>query len=90
MLTCLGTGANKWLADLTAMEGSFDESGPWLVNELMPRAISNGLDYEALVLPKNLYAKLAAVDAITRIRHVEIKRFGELEEAREWLMEKTR
>jgi hypothetical protein len=84
------TGANKWLADLRLMEGSFEASSAWLVNEIMPRAIANGLDYEAIVLPKDLYAKLTTVDAITRIRHVEIKRFVDMEEAREWLMDKTR
>jgi len=84
------TGANKWLADLRKMEHTFDESSAWLVNEIMPRAIANGLDYEAIVLPHNLYAKLATVDAITRIQHVEIKRFVEMSDARQWLLDKVR
>lgn len=77
----------KWLANLTDMNGSFDSSRDWLAKEIMPSAIGAGLMKEAVVLPKNIFAKLSTTDTIMRINNFELRQFASINEAQQWLKE---
>ena len=75
-----------WLADLSKMQGSFDESKEWLVDVIMPRVIEAGLQAEAIVQPKNIFSKLSVQDAIIKIHDFEMRQFENVELARNWLL----
>ena len=81
----LSRGITKWLADLGNMKGSFDGSRDWMIQEIMPKLIQGGLLFEAIVLPKNIFAKLSTRDAIMKIENFELRQFDDLEEAKAWL-----
>ena len=81
----LSRGITKWLADLRNMKGSFDGSRDWMIQEIMPKLIQGGLLFEAIVLPKNIFAKLSTRDAIMKIENFELRQFDDLEEANAWL-----
>lgn len=78
-------GITRWLADLRNLQGSFDSSSDFLLEEIMPRVIRSGLLREAVVLPKDIFSKLSATDAIKRLNNFEIRQFDDLEKAKEWL-----
>ena len=79
------TKANKWLADLRLLKGSFDPSAEWLTTVIMPRTIELGLEFEAIVLPKEIFAKLSAKDAIQQVKNLYIRQFWNFDEAKQWL-----
>ncbi|MCD6065080.1 MAG: hypothetical protein K0R82_2991 [Flavipsychrobacter sp.] len=79
------TKANKWLADLRLLKGSFDPSAEWLTTVIMPRTIELGLEFEAIVLPKEIFAKLSTKDAIQQVKNLYIRQFWDINEARQWL-----
>ena len=83
----LSRGITKWLADLRDMNGSFDGSRDWMTQEIMPKLIQNGLLFEAIVLPKNIFAKLSTRDAIMKIANFELRQFDSVEAAKAWLNE---
>ena len=83
----LSRGITKWLADLRDMHGSFDGSRDWMTQEIMPKLIQNGLLFEAIVLPKNIFAKLSTRDAIMKIANFELRQFDNVEAAKAWLNE---
>ena len=76
---------NKWLANLTNLKGSFDSSSDWLTSVIMPEAVDAGLKHEAVILPKNVFAKLSAKDAINEVKDVTISIFDDIDEGKEWL-----
>lgn len=75
----------KWLADLSQIEGSFEESRGWITNNVVPRAMKLGLKYEALVLPKNIFAMLSVQETLIEIEGLKIRTFGDTHEAIAWL-----
>lgn len=75
----------KWLADLRDMNGSFDGSRDWMTQQVMPQLIQAGLLFEAIVLPKNVFAKLSTRDAIMKIHNFELRQFADIEQAKVWL-----
>ena len=83
----LSRGITRWLADLRDMNGSFDGSRDWMTQEIMPKLIQNGLLFEAIVLPKNIFAKLSTRDAIMKIANFELRQFDNVEAAKAWLNE---
>jgi hypothetical protein len=78
-------GYSKWLADLSNMKGAWDSSREWMLNELLPKAVEAGLRHEAIVLPKDIFAKLSTKDTIIEIDSYECRQFTELEQAKQWL-----
>jgi hypothetical protein len=78
-------GYKKWLADLRKMEGSWDSSREWMLQELLPRAVKGGLMFEAIILPKDLFARLSAQDIIMQLDNYQLRQFDDLEKAQEWL-----
>lgn len=77
--------STKWLADLSHIEGSFEESREWIAKNVVPRAMKLGLKYEALVLPKNIFAMLSVQETLVNIEGLEIRIFGDTKEAVAWL-----
>lgn len=75
----------KWLADLTRMEGSWDSSRGWMLDELLPKAVKGGLRFEAIILPKDLFARLSAQDTIIKLKDYHLRQFDNLQEAHSWL-----
>jgi hypothetical protein len=75
----------KWLSDLSQIQGSFDSSKSWISDYVMPRVIRAGLKYQAMVIPKNIFAKLSTQDTIKKINQFEIRQFSNRQEARAWL-----
>ena len=80
-------GATRWLADLREMKGSFDGSKDWIVGEIIPRLIRSGLLFQAIVQPRNIFAKLSTRDTILKIENFELRQFDDIEEAKRWLNE---
>lgn len=78
-------GMVRWLADLRQMQGSFDPSLDYLTNNLMPRVLSAGLKREAVVLPKDAFAKLSVSSAFLQIRDFRLQHFQDYDAARVWL-----
>lgn len=78
-------GYCKWLADLRKMEGSWDSSRDWMLNELLPRAVKGGLRFEAIILPKDVFARLSAQDTIIKLKNYQLRQFDNLQEAKVWL-----
>jgi hypothetical protein len=76
---------SKWLADLSRMEGSWDSSREWMLKELMPRAIKGGLTAEAIVLPKDVFARLSTQDTVVKLHNYQLRQFDDWQQAREWL-----
>lgn len=77
----------SWLADLSKMNGSFDGSKKWIIETVVPAVITAGLQFEAIVLPKNIFSKLSAKEAIMKIHNFELRQFDDLDQAKTWLKE---
>ena len=75
----------KWLADLRLMKGSFDSSKEWMVKEVMPELIQNGLLYEAVIIPENIFSKLSVRDTAMQVDNFTLRQFGDFEEGSSWL-----
>ncbi|HEY0655611.1 MAG TPA: hypothetical protein VGD65_20900 [Chryseosolibacter sp.] len=81
--------AKKWLADLSRIDGDFEFAKSFIADTIVPQAIRYGLQFEALVLPDNIFAMLSVQETLQKIDHLEICCFGTVEEAKEWLANKT-
>ncbi|GHN02725.1 hypothetical protein WSM22_42140 [Cytophagales bacterium WSM2-2] len=79
-------GSSKGLSDTSQMTASFDGSRDWMVQEIIPKLISMGIRYHAIVIPKNIFTKLSLKDYVQRVAGMEIRQFGDLKEAKEWLL----
>lgn len=80
--------AKKWLADLSRIEGDFSFAKSFIAETVVPRAMKYGLEYEALVLPNNIFAMLSVQEALQKINDLEIRIFGTVEDAKDWLAAK--
>lgn len=78
--------SKKWLADLSLMANGFEESREWIARNVVPRALALGLRFEALVLPYNIFAMLSVQETLVMIESLEIRIFGDVEAAKEWLL----
>jgi hypothetical protein len=81
--------AKKWLADLSKIEGNFEFAKSFIADTVVPTAMKYGLEFEALVLPNNIFAMLSVQEALQKINDLEIRIFGTVEEAKKWLEDKT-
>jgi hypothetical protein len=80
--------AKKWLADLTKIEGDFEFAKLFIAETVVPQAMRYGLEFEALVLPNNIFAMLSVQETLQKINDLEIRIFGTVEDAKDWLNEK--
>lgn len=81
---------DKWLADLSGMKGNWDSSRDFVATYIMPKVISRGIKKEAIILPRNIFAKLSTSDAISKTEGgaiFEMKYFDDLEDGKRWLFQ---
>ena len=76
---------SKMLIDNRNMSGSFSSVNDWLANDYMPKLVSNGLMSNAVVLPNNIFAKLAVEDWDRKINGFSTRNFDDTEKALAWL-----
>jgi hypothetical protein len=77
----------KWLAYLSRMERGFEDLKEWIAQSVIPRAISMGLQFEALVLPMNIFALLSVQETMMTAEGLQIRLFGNVDDAIGWLEE---
>lgn len=75
--------SRKWLTDLRRIEGDFSFANPFMTEMLVPRAIHYGLEFEAIVVPDNIFTRLAATTR--KINNLEIQIFSSMDDATDWL-----
>jgi hypothetical protein len=80
--------SKKWLADLSQIEGDFSFAQEYIAHEVVPKAMSYGLQFEALVIPKSIIGMLAVQETLQIFNHLEIRMFGSVDEATAWLNSK--
>lgn len=81
-----------WLADLRYLNRSFQEFGPWIAQEIIPRVLAAALKREAVVLPQYRGAPGtydvfgAASDTREKLPRADfLKFFEEIDPAMAWL-----
>lgn len=80
---------DKWLADLSQIDGNFDFAQPYILNYIIPEAMRSGLRYEALVLPNNIFAMLSVQETMEKMdTPLRFQIFGDVEKAKMWLRSK--
>ncbi|MBL6447705.1 hypothetical protein JMN32_15410 [Fulvivirga sp. 29W222] len=83
-------GKLGWISDFREGKAVLDEDVQWATENWNSRASEAGLQYNALIIPENLFLGLAANDYKETTEQVEgivVKRFKDIESARVWLSE---
>lgn len=79
------SGCKKMLIENTRMTGSFSGINEWLGEYFMPKMINMGLSSNAVVLPGDIFSKLAVEDWDEKVSGFVTRNFGDLNEAVGWL-----
>ena len=77
--------SKKWLADLSEIEGNFSFAQEYIAHQVVPEAMSYGLRYEALVIPHSIISMLSVQETLQIFNHLELRMFGNIDEAKSWL-----
>ena len=80
--------SKKWLTDFRRIDGDFSFANPFLSEMLVPRAINYGLEFEAVVVPDTIFSRMSVKETIKKVKNLEIRIFGSLDDATDWLNEK--
>jgi len=56
-----------------------------MLHDLLPQAVKGGLKFEAVILPKDMFARLSAQDTIFRLGNYQLRQFDDLQKAQAWL-----
>lgn len=75
------------ITDLREIEGSFDSTNEWLVNEYMPRAVKYGFRVAGIIQAQDFYARLATEDLEEMKSNYKTKHFENFEECYAWITE---
>lgn len=75
----------RGLTDVSRMVGGYDSSKEWMQKEIMPLVIKAGLRYHAMVIPKNIFAKLSTNDYKMAVKDYEVQLFDDIDKAKAWL-----
>lgn len=81
-------GITKVLVNIANMTGSFDGVNDWMATSFMPKLVSMGFKASAVVLPKDIFAKISAENWIKNNSGFENGNFGSVENAMNWLKSK--
>ncbi|MBS2099237.1 hypothetical protein [Carboxylicivirga linearis] len=73
------------IIDNRKMEGSFSSVNDWLANDYMPSLIKLGLSNNGVVLPANVFAKLAVDDWDKKVSGFATRNFDNTEAAISWV-----
>jgi hypothetical protein len=71
--------------EISRMEGSFASANDWFASYFMPKLVSYGMQYSAVVLPANVFAQLAVDDWNNKVGGFITRNFGSANEALAWL-----
>ncbi len=77
----------KMIIDNSEMAGSFSSVNDWLSNTYMPSLVQKGLKACAVIIPSNVFAKLAVNDWDKKINGFASQNFDDLDKALAWLNE---
>jgi hypothetical protein len=80
--------APRGLTDNSQMIGSYDGSKEWVQKEIIPQLIKAGLRHHAMVIPKNIFAKLSTKDYMMTMKDYEVQMFDDRQKAKDWLLSK--
>jgi hypothetical protein len=81
--------SKKWLADISKLEGDFQEAKDFIAPNVIPKAMDLGLMCEAVVLPNEVLALISVQEAGSQlINHFELRMFAKVQDAIEWLATK--
>lgn len=75
----------KMIIENTKMTGTFASINDWLTTYLMPKMINNGLRYNAVIFPENIFAQLSVNDFDQKMGDFHNKNCRSLNEALTWL-----
>lgn len=81
--------AIKWLSDDRANSATTPEDQQWAVDVWMPRALRLGWQYWGLVVPEDLYGRMAMREMMLQFHEMGLKRamvFTDPDEAWDWLV----
>lgn len=84
------SGCNKKICDTTLLEGSFDGVNEWFATYFLPKLMQAGLRYNAIVLPRDIFAQMAMNENTEQVEATaadafQVRMFGSFEDARTWL-----
>ena len=79
--------SSKWLADLTRLKVVDMEDQEWSNNDWFPRAIEGGIQWMAIVVPEDIFAKMSVNSIMEKVPTMQltVHYFDSLHEAEDWL-----
>lgn len=79
----------KNIHEIHALAVPYPSDRKWYIENYLPRVIKAGIRYAAVIVPKNMLARLVVEDIIEAIKpdEIEVRTFHDLSLAREWLLE---
>lgn len=80
--------ANRWITDSRNMAVMAPEAQRWTTENWWPRALDAGFQWLAIVMPKNVIAKMAIDRSLAPSQGHDTQFFGSLDEAITWLRTK--
>lgn len=80
-------GAIKWLADTRAIKPLTEEQGRWIATDWLPRAVTTGWKYWALVVPDSIESRASMAHHVDFFegKGVRLNTFTKMDEAWAWL-----
>jgi hypothetical protein len=80
-------GSFRWLADLRLLKVVDMDDQEWSNMDWFPRAINGGIRYMAILVPKNIFAKMSVNAIMEKVasRDLTVHYFESIEEAEDWL-----
>ncbi len=75
----------KMLIENTKMTGTFADINDWLGQYFMPKMVKEGLAINAVILPFNLFAKIAVDDWDHKVGGFHSRNFDNLDKGLQWL-----
>ena len=78
----------SWIADARNLQVLDTEDQNWTNTDWFPRALKSGIKNMALIIPKDIFAKLSVENIMNKVPDTDLtsKYFTSLEEAENWLI----
>ncbi len=79
------------ISDIVELEGSFEETNEWFLQEFNPKMVELDMKYEAIIQSEDIFSQLSAEDLIENTQLSEIgyhmRLFSSVEKGLEWFEE---
>lgn len=82
----LENGAKAICADLSELKGTFTMVNEYLTTEFFPPLIQQGLICNAIAVSPDIFSQFATKDLIKKMGSFELQTFGDLDEAKSWVV----